>query len=187
MFSKFNFAHILFEHVGTFRSYRNGNREFSALLFYFGAPTVWGIAQAALGYKLSADNVNGIVTAASIFAGLLLNLLVLLYTVAVRINESKSANVAQVRNAKDLLKESLANISFSIINSMLLVIACLVYVKEQGILTTITEAFIYGLSFLLVLSILMVLKRIHALLSFELSRPEPQEPENASRGTPGHY
>jgi uncharacterized Tic20 family protein len=120
-------------------------------------------------FKSGQDTINTIITAASIFAGLLLNLLVLIYSLIgdfFSLRKTQRASEAK----KELLQDTFVNVSFCILVSVLLVCVCLVamMVPVGGCIRFVTDIGILFLTGLLVLSLLMVLKRIHALIQSEI-------------------
>lgn len=123
---------------------------------------------------------NVALTSLSIFAGLLLNLLVLLYGLIEKAPpeaDSEDPVVAkenmQVRNT--LLREVYYNVSYAVLTSAAAILL-LVVIMIVGDVTVerILSSILYFVLTHFVLTMLMILKRIHALLSYEFARREKQ-------------
>jgi hypothetical protein len=137
---------------------------------FFATPLV--IAGLALYYGVgfNYDVLYALLTAFSIFAGLLLNLLLLVFSFS---EKSQNSTTLQPLR-KQLLRELHSNISFSILTSIAIVAVamfCVVQVKLPRSLPTGTYTGRVSTFFLayfisnFVLTLLMILKRMHILLS----------------------
>jgi hypothetical protein len=168
-----DFRGIVLDHISTLRDFGKQRGNPREIAFFFLIPIIWAGIQISLNYRTTDSLVNLLVTAASIFAGLLLNLLVLIYTVASRPERPEVSEIKRVL-ARDLLRETFFNISYGILVSVLLVISCLLLPQDGttgSVQKSIVDAFVYYFSAQLVLSLLLILKRVHALLRHEL-QPE---------------
>lgn len=164
MVKKISFSQIVRDHIGTLVHYETLKRSYADIFLFFSIPAFFSfILWDRL--TLDKDSINVLITAASIFAGLLLNLLVLIYTLIGKAKECTSTNRAKTK--KLLLEQTFANVSFCILVSVCLVITCLLKLLNSPVLNDILNIVIYFLTPLLVLTLLMVLKRIHALISSE--------------------
>ncbi|WP_152526894.1 hypothetical protein [Pseudogulbenkiania ferrooxidans] len=176
MLEKINITAIVKEHLQTLK--RGSCTEISTweVTLFFAIPIVIALPL-AIYFDISSDFVNGIVTAASIFAGLLLNLLVLIYTVLSRQRQPAKNDKEKQRLVifKQVLKETFANISFCILTSVILVAVCLLSYIKGGIFPKGNHFLIYFLISQLILTLLMILKRIHKLFDFEISNQEESD------------
>lgn len=130
-------------------------------------------------FSFKADVLIGILSAFSIFAGLLLNLLVLICGLAG--NQRFGGSDAAAETRRRFLKEIHENLSFSILISISIVVLSLIAISvmrflEQTpgqILTThpVVTFLLTSLLINFVLTLLMILRRIHVLLSLEFERP----------------
>ena len=168
MTSKINISQIFMDHMDTLRN--EGTDEISKidLSIFIGVPLLFALAYYVLGWSLSKDATNLIITGMSIFAGLMINVLVLIYTVALNTKtETETAEEAYVE--KRFLRQIFANISFSISTSVLIVVilgaSFFLGLRTQNVLST-AAIFLLG-NFLLTL--LMTLKRLHIPLSKRFS------------------
>jgi hypothetical protein len=168
MSSKINISQIAMDHLATLRNERTGRISALDLAIFVLMPFLLALAYYFLGWSLSKDATNLIITGMSIFAGLMINVLVLIYTVALNTKtESETAEEAVLE--RRFLRQIFANISFSISTSVLIVIilglSFFVGSKSQSAVSAIAF-FLLG-NFLLTL--LMTLKRLHILLSKRFS------------------
>jgi hypothetical protein len=165
MFGSINPTEIWKAHIDTFRDFHSERWLMRDLVFVFGsplliaAPATWG------GVRFDRTVADIFVTSLSIFAGLLFNLLVLAHRLREKITREE-----KVRS--HLLKSAYANISFSILLSVLDIFVISAYALSMsyhvpfifGVLTLLT---LY-LSLVFLLTLLIVLKRFHSLLWGEM-------------------
>jgi hypothetical protein len=177
MFSKLNCWVIIVDHAHTLKRFGEDRVSYWECVLFFASPLAIPVGLLLSQKHVDDPTVNVIVTAASIFAGLLLNLLVLLYTYATRLGDmvvrlDTSLTTGQRdrwRRIHALVGELLANISFSILSAVLLVICCLLFPKDLGLISRAIECTICYLTSIMVLSLFIVLKRIHMLLKTEVA------------------
>ena len=167
MFSKINVTDILRDHLLTLLDVRNQQVSKSDVFLFFGSPLLVGAAGWYFHLKFNYDGLTTILTAFSIFAGLLLNLLVVLLAFADR--PDSAASLLQVR--RQLVRELNTNISFAILVSLCVVMVSLVAVfwlagkpADQKIMSAPTTAILVALLANFVLTLLMILKRIYVVL-----------------------
>ena len=158
-------------------------------LSFFGFPILLAILAHILEINLASDTLSLLVSFGSIFTALLLSLLVLIFDQESKLDEKKELfdkdqKLVPLYNVrKDLLFQLYSNISFSIICALILVIACLFYsqllsYKELRSASNIlvSDYFFNPIIIILLglttLNILMILKRIHTLLTV---KPETTE------------
>jgi hypothetical protein len=114
---------------------------------------------------------NVLITALAVFAGLLFNLLLLIFDIANKPRpESERLNELKIR----FLKEIYSNIAYAILIALLTIVILLLHFLFLSLNTRaglVFSAFIiYGLCGNFVLTLFMVLKRIHILLATEFKR-----------------
>jgi hypothetical protein len=173
-FSKLNVSGIVKEHFDTLYDYRTGRRSVGEIVVFVGLPVALGAAGVWKAFRFDTNVLNGMLAAFAIFAGLLLNLLMLAWGFVVDPRFSGADAGAQLR--RRFLREIHQNLSFAILVSIAVVVlslAGLFFTKDPR-----SEGTPWPLTFLLhvllanfVLTLLMVLKRIHSLLSEEFKRP----------------
>ncbi|MBS0345315.1 MAG: hypothetical protein JSR69_02555 [Proteobacteria bacterium] len=169
MTKKLSFGRIILSHLRTMRDHSTGRASIPDFFVFFVVPLIFG-GFFSVYYQLNKDILNSIITSASIFAGLLLNLLVLIYSLVAKFKLDGKVWGAK----KTLLEETFSNISFCILVSVLLVVACMMAfrtdeeLKCAGVLKSVEDGIVYYFTAMLVLHLLMVLKRVHALLESEI-------------------
>lgn len=173
--NKINLLRIIVGHLDTLRNYSSGKRSWADVAFFFGLPLLVAFLGWFYGWGLYVDALNALIAAFAIFAGLLLNLLILIYT----FSTGSTFPNALAKTKTRFVRELHDNIAFSVLVSILIVIAALVGVTQlkmkdpQNLAHTgpiLTFIVIY-LTANFVLTLLMILKRIHILLSTEIEQP----------------
>lgn len=178
MSSKINVKDIVWGHINTL-SDTQGRRSFWDFFTFFLVPALLAVAGAYLGFKLSDNAASLLVNFGAIFTALLLSVLVLVYEQENKLKLRK--DVDQLFDAKKILLDQLYyNICYSVLASIFLVGLCftasLIGKKVPKLL--VGECFyavdvsMYVLSPLvifvtanLMLTIVMIVKRMHAMLS----------------------
>jgi len=163
---KLSISRIVLDHYKTFYDYRTKKTSINDYIVQVALPIIMGVG---VGFflKVNIDDgfANIIITSLSIFAGLLLNLLILIYTV------SRSTKDDEVK-AK-LFLELIANISYGILVAIIMLgLVILIRIAEelgkQDInWATCVEYFGIVLWILLgqfVLTLFMILKRVYVVL-----------------------
>ena len=165
--------------VAQFRTMRDNSTHkysISDLLLFYGLPILLGAGGAYYGWKFSTDVLNALLAAFSIFAGLLLNLLILVYTLSSQTEQP--AALTKTRTA--LVKELHDNIAYSILVSIFIVVVTMVtvaYLKmhEKPLESAFTgrwvTASVIFLTMNFVLTLLMILKRIYIMLNQTIDKP----------------
>jgi hypothetical protein len=165
--------------VAQFRTMRdNSTQKYSKsdLLLFYGLPVLLGAGSAYYGWKFSTDVLNALLAAFSIFAGLLLNLLILVYT----LSSQTEHPAALTKTRMALIKELHDNIAYSIFVSIVIVVVTMVAVaylkmREKPSETAFTVWWVTGIVVFLtmnfVLTLLMILKRIYIMLNQTIDKP----------------
>jgi len=177
MSAKVDLSHIVKCHLSTLSKREDGKYRFADVFTFFGIPFLSHLATLVSLVDLNKDVINVVVTASAIFTGLLLNLLVLVYD-----QKSKTPEVDQedpdypkVQSKRSLLAELYYNISYATIVAVLLVIfsvvhliivdkVCFVFSRQIDLSVVLTSPFIVFFGVNLILTLLMVIKRVYALL-----------------------
>lgn len=163
MTSKIDLRAIVLDHFATFRDEATDKYSIMDFAVMCGIPLAVAVGSAVAGFHVPDSHVGTLISAFAIFGGLLFNVLVLIYSFSAGDEEE---DVLRER----LVQQSFANISFAVMSSLLAVMLLVVLLFVSGIGQTIIEALIYfvGLNFLL--TMLMVLKRMHILLRGKFTR-----------------
>jgi hypothetical protein len=173
---KINIFPIVSRHIDTLVDHSTGRRSLSDIFLFFGFPLL--VSSAGFYYKwgLSVDAMNAVLASFAIFAGLLLNLLILVYTFSSETNHPNA--LAKVRVS--VIRQLHDNIAYSVLISMTVVVLALIAVARIKISDSVigvprtgpymTSALVY-LTINFVLTLLMILKRIHGMLRSKLDQP----------------
>jgi len=167
--NKINVLRIVFDHFGTLRDYQTGKLSISDIVVFFLIPLAGASVCAYFRVAFDKDALIAVLTAFSIFAGLLFSLLLLVFTLTEK-NDAQSMLFA-VR--KQLIGELYENISFSVLVSIGVVTLAIVAATasrthpDQGTGRAATFLLVLLMANF-ILTILMILKRMHALLTLAL-------------------
>jgi hypothetical protein len=158
---------ILRDRIQTLRDHRTDKLSYSDLLLFFFLPIVLAGVAIWKNVQLRAIAVTGVLTASAIFVALLLNLLVMVLTYLRTTQGDPAEQSLQLQ--KRFLREIAVNLSFSILVALALVATALTALFGLGenqdlkIGQAPTFLLIMGTS-TLVLSLLMILRRMYALI-----------------------
>jgi len=172
--AKADVSPIIRGHVASLSNARTGQPSLSDKLFFFGTPFCVGIILVGVHFHFRSDAVSGFLNAFSILTGLLLNLLVLVFSLSVSQQKETQSTVAQKLQQlrKRILKEVFTNVCYCILISICVVGTALVdlsYMRSQpGATTGMGSTFLLSaLTCHFVLTLLMVMKRMYRLISTE--------------------
>ena len=175
MFAKINVLQIFRDHIFTLTcSKRKGRLEgvlWQDIALFYAVPLVIGILLAFFGVKLSESIINIGLVALTIFVPLLINVIFLIHTVLDKYRDRKTETTEAKRRQEvviTILQDIFCNISYSILMSLITILAL-----AGCMITVLSGAFLYGIVYFLAIHLLltglMILKRLHVLLavSFE--------------------
>ena len=150
MMNKINIRMIVVDHLSTYGA--------EDVVIMAAVPIVLAIV--VLKYRLSIgdSNIDTLISVFSIFSGLLFNVLMLIYG----FSDGNGDGKKHIRD--DLLRQSFVNISYTILVALCAVVVLTALLFVDGCAQRILEAVLVLLSANFVLSLVMVLKRIHVLL-----------------------
>lgn len=167
MLSKLNPLGIVKAHYASLRNYQTDTLAIGELILHFGLPASMAILHFRLVPDISEGVVGIIVSAASIVAGLMLNLLVLIYTLVYNAKTNPNP-VANIDDFKKVSSEALSTIAFSILLCLLLVVASFLILSRFPVLAGVGRFVTVYLGVAVVLCLLIVLKRCYAIVQLEL-------------------
>ncbi len=173
MFSQLNPINIIETHLQTLGAkYPNQpdsiNKTATLIFFCMGLPfSTYQVAAMMNGYFLPADIVGAVISAAAIVAGLLLNLLILIYTLvqnrAEKLTDSRQLFI-------QISRHTFYNISFTVLSSLTLVLVSLMCLANNTIIKVIGNILTFYVGTLTALTLLMVLKKCHKLIDFDFQK-----------------
>lgn len=183
---KINLWWIIRDHLDTLVDFPQTKISRSDMVVFFALPVAIAGAAAYFNFSLKTDVLNGLMAAFAIFAGLLLNLLVLVFSFT-QTNTSHPAGPTDIyiRIRRQVLRQMHANISFSIVIALAVVVVALVSLWDlkhnegttPGSTGWVATFLIALLTSNFVLTLMMVLKRMHILITNEFDRPQKKSNE----------
>lgn len=163
MFSRINIFGIITDHIRTFSYDKKGNVKPLVFIFFFFFPFIPSIALVWFNHSLAKDTTNTAISVLSIFVGLLLNLLILLFGLGKdTVNPYLTSTI----------KESIINISFAILVSIFGIIFLLIGlgdIKPQ-IISDIFSVLSYYCIVQFFLTLILTLKKIYAVFLTEIDK-----------------
>ncbi|MEH2465993.1 hypothetical protein [Nostoc sp.] len=176
IFSKINVLEIVTNHLNTLRDYGASKHSKFDIFLFFILPFIIGVCVVFSGIVLNKDLISTLINVFAIFAGLLFNLLVLIYDVSSK--AAKPTNSVQANKLKlEILEQIYFNISFEILLSLLIVILLSISIMlNNGLANSVFSVLVFFLAILFILTFLMVLKRVNILISQEIDQQKKSIP-----------
>ena len=182
MFEKIDIREIITDHFKSLRDENTGRGSIYDLLLFLIFPVLAASLLIYLKVLLGENMINIIIASLSIFVGLLLNLLVLLVGMLDKCKETiKNVEAAQtgapffsydldmLKKREKLLKYTYQNISFTILISLLTIPVMILALIGNDIIKSGANFLGYVFLFVFLLTLLMILRRVHVLLKTEIS------------------
>lgn len=184
MSSKINIKDIVTGHFGTLKDTTGGWSWFDFITFCF-IPVAFGVLSVAAGFSLNNNISSLLVNFGAIFTALLLSVLVLVYDQESKFDEKHQRDIELQRPTdnlytakKTLLDELYYNISYSILSSLVLIATCFAFSATDSFaahkpaetsIALIFSKLVFTpiavmVSVNLLLTIVMIVKRLHSLL-----------------------
>jgi hypothetical protein len=167
VFSKINVWQIIVDHIDTLRDHATKRVTLGDVVLFFFVPVlIAALLLFPLGFTLDKSAANVLVTSLSIFSALLFNLLLLVYDII----RKEERSVQKKPLVAEFLRQIYANISFSILVAVFCVaLLLLVFLDiELRWFYDVISFIVYGLVVQFLLTMFMVLKRVHVLLTKEI-------------------
>ncbi|MCA3313606.1 MAG: hypothetical protein ING06_11050 [Roseomonas sp.] len=176
--SRINVSSILRDHLQTLKSEPENRLLKPEAFCFFIVPIFLSLAVLWFGWRMSDGVVNLTITVFSILAGFLINLLVLLYSIAQKKAADQGSSTEPdghpLSDAQQALSEtvqqSLANIAFAILLSVLIVIV-LIFASsfdDAGAARLYVTSLIIFLATHFIVTFMMILKRIYILIDIQI-------------------
>ncbi len=164
MFSKINCYRIIIDHFRTLSDANTGKVIVGDIVVFVGLPFLVAIAAFLLHIDIDEGLINLLATSLSIFAALLFNLLLLVFDII----EKGKAHQGDLKTK--FLKEIFSNISFCILLSILAVIFLIIanFASTFSWFSQVLDILIVFLVSMFILTLFMILKRVHILMSKEI-------------------
>lgn len=164
---KMNILLIVKDHIKIFHKYGTNQVNIFEVAFFFGAPIALGLMYVLLFPNLGSTVTDALISASAIICGLLLNLMVLLYSLI--FNSKKSfGEELNITEFKNLCKEVLSSISFLIIVCLVLIVSSfLCNTKFHGVNGFFTFVSVSS-GIVCLLSLLIVIKRCYIIVNYDI-------------------
>ena len=169
-FNKININQILKSHFATLQNDNSNKAEFDDYLTFLIVPIIVATGLLYFDIHLKDSAVNIVITTLSILVGLLFNVIVLIFDIIKRDASQKLKNT--------VLKQLLANISFTILLSIVTILFTLATYFDIEYIKEIATWIVYFLLTVFIFTVLMVLKRMYLLFRNEIDEIERTNREN---------
>ena len=164
MSNKINISVIVADHFKTMQNERTNKLSRIDIATFFGLPLALGALSFFVGFELMPDAVTVLIAALAVFSGLLVNVLVLIYSLTDAAVQSGRNELPRSQERLRFLKEVFANLSFAILVAVfcILLLSWLIFVR--GAWAQLLTAIFVACCLNFLMTFLMALKRIHILL-----------------------
>lgn len=182
MSSKINVCNIIFGHMNTLKDASSSKFSFVDAFTFFIVPLVFLALAFVSDFKLNDSLISLLVNFGAIFTALLLSVLVLVYDQSSKLSERNERNkVPFYAIKKSLLDQLYYNICYSIVLALSLIFMCFLESITRGKLLDLAyfngpkidinmyvfTPIVVFISVHLILTIIMIVKRMHVLLTTE--------------------
>ena len=170
MLDKVDVSKIVCDHIATLRDYSTGKYRPADFLLFFGVPFVVSTLLVVFYGNIKINLITIVATSLSVFTALLLNLLLLVYD-AIRKSEDSGGDTSGPELRRRFLGEVFSNISFATLVAIgaIALVLFLVVVEKLPAASRVLSALVYYLVSLFLLTLLMLLKRVHVLIRREIN------------------
>lgn len=184
MSTKINVKDIVVGHLKTLIDSSDNKYSFSDIFTFFILPVLFAAIGLYFSFNLNKDLVSLLVNFGSIFTALLLSVLVLVYDQEGKLNRSNEKESSLYEDKKEVLRQLYYNICYSIIVSVILVVIAFLHTTlmekifhiDFSLLSVscdfdlmpnihILTPIIIIVTTNLIMTILMIVKRLHILLT----------------------
>lgn len=165
MSSKINVGRIVVDHIFTLRNEKADSISKSDIILMFALPAAIGVAFEWMDLIINRDDVGILVSIFAILAGLLFNVLVLMYSISKSILDIP---ISQKEDRERLLSQAFANVSYAVLISLIVVCLLGVTLIVPNWVSSYINIVIVFLAVNFVLTVLMILKRLYVLFGVRL-------------------
>lgn len=162
MFAKINILKIINNHLETLVNANTKKPSCGDLILFGILPVVGALFPYFFRWSISENALSTLIAIHSIFVGLLINVIVLIFDIVNRNNNNPIK--------RDLLNEVLANILFTILLSIASIVLALCTYIPIGFLKIFATTFIVYFTIQFFFTLLMILKRMYALFKNEIDK-----------------
>lgn len=159
---------IIKNHINCFRKKASQKLMIIPIIDYLVVPFLLG-ASAAQIKIIDADIINVITIIVSILTSMLFTLLALIIDMKAKIKTNDNYFSTEAKVSEQSLIETYYTVMFEILVSVVLLVLCLFNVFTQ-ICGFIQSIIIYSLTFLLIINLLMIIKRIFRIIDTDMKK-----------------
>lgn len=161
-----NCGEIIKGHLACFEG-RNGKKSLVSIFLYFGVPAL--IALSLVQIRVLDDDVLNLLTIiVSILTSMFFTLLTLILDMRKRVRSDINYKAGDAAISSKLLKETYFSIMFEILVCILILILCFIELFAQEY-ATFSSFIIYYLTFVLLINLFMILKRVYVVIKTDLN------------------
>lgn len=164
IFKKININQILKSHFATLQNDNSKKTEFDDYFTFLLIPAIIASVLLCFRIALKESAINIVITTLSILVGLLFNVIVLIFDIIKRDASQRIKNT--------VLKQLLANISFTILLSIVTILFTLVTFFDIESVKHVATWIVYFLLTIFLFTVLMILKRMYILFKNEIEEIE---------------
>lgn len=152
------------------KCFKNSNNKVMVvpILNYFGVPILLAIV-ATMKKTIDADMINIVTIIVSILTAMLFTLLTMIIDMKSKIKDDPNYFSTQAEISKKSLIESYYTVVFEILVSIILLVLCLLNFFTQSF-NHIQSFLIYALTFILIINLLMITKRIFRVIDTDMNK-----------------
>lgn len=161
---KINVWKVIVSHFKTLVNHNTKKPGFDDWFIFLLIPLIAAGLLVCFEKDVSTNTVNLVVTSLSIFVGLLINVLVLIFSLLQKEKDSRLKII--------VLKETIVNITYVIIISVVTMIFCFSMNFENYLFRLIMTFFIYLFTIHFILTLMMIVKRMYSLFVNEMDEFE---------------
>ena len=162
--TKINVFKIIRDHWRTLVNANTNKTEFGDWFTFLIFPLMMAMLIEYIFPEAAKVMSNSIITVLAIFIGLLINVIVLLFDLLSKEPSNKKK--------KELLSETLTNIAYTILVSIFAIVTNLLTFVEMGYFKCIFSFITYFLVGNIMLTLLMVIKRMYAMFKYEMDNTQ---------------
>lgn len=160
IFKKINCKKIIQRHFKTLVNNNTGKSNLDDWITFFVLPLLAAVGIVIYNKSASANTINLIITALSIFVGLLINVLVLIFSLI----QKETTRTLKI----EILEETISNISYTIVVSVIAIAFCFFTFIDNNIVQEIVTGIVYFLVGHFFVTLMMIVKRMFLLFVNEL-------------------
>ena len=160
---------IIKNHLECFRNSKNKLMPMPIIVYVL-LPFIMGIAT-GLTERITDSTINIVTIIVSILTAMLFTMLTMVIDMNAKVKQNKNYYSKEANVSKKALLETYYTIMFEILVSVGLLIACFAncFLKKYGLISSVI---IYSLTYMLIINLLMVIKRIFRVIDVDMKKKD---------------